>query len=144
MPKNKWNVSLEIFKTNVWFLSMTIQLGVASNHINKHINKEWFKKSEGGPYKLWNVCLLWNINITISPLHIQKRRLWIAFIIFRSSISFPRVDGFFSTAARLLRLSWAFSYIITELQNYSLCESLIKPNGATKSTKSTITTSKLL
>ena len=32
--KNKRNVSLEIFKTSVYFLSMTVQLGVANNHIN--------------------------------------------------------------------------------------------------------------
>ena len=57
---------------------------------------------------------------------------------------FLLVDGFFSTAARLLMLSWAFSYSLTKLQNYSLCESLIKPDEATKSGKSTITTSKLL
>ena len=59
MAKNKRNVSLEIFKTVVYFLSMTIHLGVANNRINAHIHKEWFKKSERGPYKLWNVSLLW-------------------------------------------------------------------------------------
>ena len=37
-----------------------------------------------------------------------------------------------------------FSYILTFLQNYSLCESLIQPDEVTKSGKSTITTSKLL
>ena len=59
-------------------------------------------------------------------------------------LSFPRVDGFFSTAAGLLILSWDFSYSLTELQNYRLCESLINPNEAVKSGKPTITTSKLL
>ena len=34
MPKNKRNVPLEIFKTSVCFLSMTVQLGLANNHIN--------------------------------------------------------------------------------------------------------------
>ena len=34
MPKNKRNVSWEIFKTSVCFLSMTIQLGIANNHIS--------------------------------------------------------------------------------------------------------------
>ena len=34
MPKNKQNISLEIFKTSVCFLSMTVQLGLANNHIN--------------------------------------------------------------------------------------------------------------
>ena len=73
--KNKRNVSLEIFKTSVCFLSMTVQLGVA--------NKDWFKKSERGPDivkceipKLWNVCLPYIINITIYSLYIY--RLWIA------------------------------------------------------------------
>ena len=33
-PKNKRKVSLEIFKTSVCFLSMTVQLGIANNHIN--------------------------------------------------------------------------------------------------------------
>ena len=39
--------------------------------------------------------------------------------IFASSLSFKRVDGSFSTAARLLLLSKAFSYSykLTELQN---------------------------
>ena len=41
-------------------------------------------------------------------------------------------------------LFWAFSYSLSEIQNYSLCESLIKPDEATKSGKSTIATSKLL
>ena len=50
MPKDKQNVSLEILKTSVCFLSMTVQLGLANKHINWHINKEWFKKSEWGPY----------------------------------------------------------------------------------------------
>ena len=36
-----------------------------------------------------------------------------------------QVNGSFSTAARLLILSWAFSYSRTKLQNYRLCESLI-------------------
>ena len=34
IPKNKRNVSLEIFKTSVCFLSMTVQLGLANNQIN--------------------------------------------------------------------------------------------------------------
>ena len=34
LPKNKRNVSLEIFKTSVCFLSMIVQLGLANNHIN--------------------------------------------------------------------------------------------------------------
>ena len=34
MTKNKQNVSLEIFKTSVCFLSMTVQIGLANNHIN--------------------------------------------------------------------------------------------------------------
>ena len=34
MPKNKRNVSLEILKTSICFISMTVQLGVANNHIN--------------------------------------------------------------------------------------------------------------
>ena len=38
--KNKQNVSLEIFKTSVCFLSMTVKPGVANNRINYHINKE--------------------------------------------------------------------------------------------------------
>ena len=29
---------------------MTVQLGVANNHINKCIIREWFKKSEKGVY----------------------------------------------------------------------------------------------
>ena len=32
--KNERNVLLEIFKTSVRFLSMTLQPGVANNHIN--------------------------------------------------------------------------------------------------------------
>ena len=36
------------------------------------------------------------------------------------------LDGSFSTAARLLVSSWVFPYSFTELQNYSLNESLIK------------------
>ena len=32
--KNKRNVSLEMFKTSVCFLPMTVQLGVADNHID--------------------------------------------------------------------------------------------------------------
>ena len=59
-------------------------------------------------------------------------------------MSFPREDYFFSSAACLLILSWAFSYILTELKNYSLREPLIKPDEATKSRKSTIATSILL
>ena len=75
MPKNKQNISLEIFKTSVCFLSMTVQLGLANNHINWHINKGWFKKSEKGPFivsftKMWNICLLYNIKITIFPVRI--------------------------------------------------------------------------
>ena len=72
--KNKRNVSLEIFKTSVCFLSMTVQLGVA--------NKDWFKKSERGADtvkceipKLWNVYLPYIINITVYSLYIY--RLWI-------------------------------------------------------------------
>ena len=34
MTKNKRNVSLEIFKTSVSFLSKTVQIGLANNHIN--------------------------------------------------------------------------------------------------------------
>ena len=34
MPNIKRNVSWETFKTSVCFLSMTMQLGVANNHIN--------------------------------------------------------------------------------------------------------------
>ena len=45
MPKNKRHVSLEIFKISVCFLSMTAQLGVANNHNNHIITKEWFNKS---------------------------------------------------------------------------------------------------
>ena len=80
--KNKRNVSLEIFKTSVCFLSMNVQLGLANNHVNYHIHKDWVEKSERGPYivecgilKLWNVCLPY-INITIFPLDIY--RFWIA------------------------------------------------------------------
>ena len=32
--KNKRNVSLEIFEASVCFLCMTVQLGVANNHIS--------------------------------------------------------------------------------------------------------------
>ena len=73
--KNKRNVSLEIFKTSVCFLSMTVQLGVA--------NKDWFKKSERGADivkceipKLCNFYLPYIINITVYSLYIY--RLWIA------------------------------------------------------------------
>ena len=38
--KNKRNVSLEIFKTSVCFLSMTVQLGLANNHVKYHIHKD--------------------------------------------------------------------------------------------------------
>ena len=50
-------------------------------------------------------------------------------------LSFPRVNGSFSAAASLLKLSWAFSYSLPELQNYCLCESLIKYVEAPKSQK---------
>ena len=143
--KNKRNVSLEIFKTSVCFLSMTVQLGLANNHVKYHIHKDWFEKSERGPYivecvipKVWNASLHYIINVTIFPLHIY--RFCIAKLIFRSSLSFPRVNGFFSTAAHLLILSWNFSYSLTELQNYSLCEFLIKSSEAPKSGKSTTAT----
>ena len=56
-------------------------------------------------------------------------------IYFGLSYSFPRVNGSFSTAARLLILSWAFSYSLAKLQNYSLFESLINSFEVTKSEK---------
>ena len=34
MTKNKRNVSLEIFRTSVCFLSMAEQIGLVNNHIN--------------------------------------------------------------------------------------------------------------
>ena len=48
--KEQVNVSLEIFRTRVCFLSMDVQIGLANNHIHQHINKEWLKKSERDPY----------------------------------------------------------------------------------------------
>ena len=130
IPKNKQNVSLEIFKTSVCFLFMTVQLGVA--------NKEWFKKSERVP--ILSNLLIFTCSTTYHDFHISYLnetaldsldKLW-------SSSSFPGVDGSFSTAAHLLILSWAFSYSLTELQNYSLWESLIKSFEAPKSQKNMI------
>ena len=56
--------------------------------------------------------------------------------------SFSRVNGSFSTAARLLVLSWAFSYSLTKLQNYSLCESLKYQKLKKKTTVTTKLTNK--
>ena len=63
-------------------------------------------------------------------------------IIFWSSLSFSRVDYSFTTPARLLTLSWAFSDSLRESQNhsYSFCESLPKSFEARKSVKTTIIT----
>ena len=49
--------------------------------------------------------------------------IWDNVLIF---LSCSRLDGSFSTAARLLVSSWVFPYSFTILQNYSLNESLMK------------------
>ena len=43
-----------------------------------------------------------------------------------------RINGSFSTAARLLILSWGLSCSLTKLQNYSLCESKTRSFKAPK------------
>ena len=55
----------------------------------------------------------------------------------KSSWSFSRVNGSLSNAAYLLILSSAFSYILIKLQNYSLCQFLIKFFEVPKSGKTT-------
>ena len=56
---------------------------------------------------------------------------------FGQLLSFSRVNGSFSTAARLLILSSDFSYSLTKLQNCSLCEPPINSFEVPKSGKTT-------
>ena len=52
-----------------------------------------------------------------------------------SSLLFSGANGSFSTAACLLTLSWAFSYSLAKLENYSLFVSLSNSFEVTKSEK---------
>ena len=108
---------------------MTVELGVANNRISKCIIKEWLKTLRGVPilFSLLNFGMFaCSISLSqFSHFYLEKAALNSLDIILTFLINL-KSRWFFSTAARLHTLSWNFSYSLTELQTYSLCESFIK------------------
>ena len=115
----------------------TVQLDVAQNYINEYVIKNNSRCLRGvtKSSSALNFGMFTHSTTSISRF---------ARFIFKTSgfgqlLSFSRVNGSFSTAAHLLILSSGFSYSLTKLQNYSLCESLINSFEVPKSEKTTTT-----
>ena len=109
MPKYKQNVSLVISKLMSPFSLLPYSL-VQPSTLSTNISKNYSKNVRGVPISssLLNCGMFSCSTILISRFfHFISKRSRVR------SWSFSSVDGFFSTAARLLTLSWALSYRMT-------------------------------